>query len=935
MRAITTLFGESFRNKAKPYTDSPPRRKLTNKKNKTWDGDGVLAVRDGFGTLTDEDGKEMGRTRCSGPLLPDTIISMSGKEIQIEGLMRTEDYLAAKRSRAAPPKASSMSELDDKLRTSVNFKSSSRPQSSDQVKNESASKRHQLPVPQPVKTTQTTFKNPMIDDTVLHQTTSEIPTPRHDPEAPGAVVMKRPDTVPNGKQIVDVVVDPNISKRLREHQVEGIKFMYECVMSMRPYCGDGAILADEMGLGKTLQVIALLWTLMKQNPIADDPPAVSKAVIVCPVTLIRNWRQEFRKWLGKERIGVFVMDDVKTKITDFTHGKTYGIMLIGYEKLRTVAPELQKGTGIDIVIADEGHRLKTAKNKAGQAIKSLPTTKKIILSGTPLQNDLSEFYFMVDLVNPDLLGKVNTFKKEFETPILKSRQPKATEKELEKGEARSEELSNLTSMFIIRRSADLLAKYLPHKTEYVLFCNPTTTQATIYRSVLATPEFTACLTSPEATLQLITILKKLCNSPSLLKSAGTDITDSGADPAKTDTSLITAILSHLPRHLLRSPGASGKLQVLDSLLHRIRTTTREKVVIVSHYTATLDMLQTFFNSLSYSTLRLDGSTPQSKRQELVDRFNRQDAEQSFAFLLSAKSGGVGINLIGASRLILFDNDWNPSQDLQAMARIHRDGQRRPCIIYRLLTKGALDEKIFQRQATKLSLADNIVDGKGSTSNFSPEALRDLFRLDEGVGCQTHQLLGCTCEGRGIDTKPAEVDPADLLEKVFEEAEEVGGAEGSEGVMKEEDDGAEEEESSFPTLSQIIKSSQYEELSRRAEQEEAKAIAKRKEKEKDKMVALMQYRHFETAGFSNGAELAGEAGGLKGKNGGREEGMVEGEQKGDDESKASEDEGYADIDELEVSSGVGGKDGVIEDEVLMDVLRDAEKRIGFVFAKTSV
>jgi DNA repair and recombination protein RAD54B len=337
--------------------------------------------------------------------------------------------------------------------------------------------------------TKTAFKNPVMESTVMPQVSGPKPVPRHDPDAANALVMKRPNRVPKGKQIVDVVLDPILGKHLREHQREGVKFLYECVMGLRGFDGEGCILADEMGLGKTLQTIALLWTLLKQNPIHGDPPVIKKALIVCPVTLINNWQKEFRKWLGNERIGVFVADGKKTRLTDFTMGKSYNVMIIGYERLRTVAEDLTKGSGIDIVIADEGHRLKTVQNKSALAIQSLNTPKRVILSGTPIQNDLSEFFSMVNFVNDGLVGTYKAFMKNFEAPIVRSRQPNAVTKDIELGEARGEELAETTSPFILRRTADILSNYLPPKSEYVLFCNPTPVQANIYRHVVSSPMF--------------------------------------------------------------------------------------------------------------------------------------------------------------------------------------------------------------------------------------------------------------------------------------------------------------------------------------------------------------------------------------------------------------------------------------------------------------
>lgn len=593
------------------------------------------------------------------------------------------------------------------------------------------------------KALQSRWKNPMLDSTVMPRKHTKLPTPRHDPTTPGAVIMKRPKKPPPGKEIVDVVVDPLLTKHLREHQKEGVKFLYECMMGMRDFDGEGAILADEMGLGKTLQTIALIWTLLKQNPIYGEAPVIKKALIVCPVTLINNWKKEFRKWLGNDRLGVLVAEGTKTRMSDFTKGKNYSVMIIGYERLRTVHEELKKGCGIDIVIADEGHRLKTAQNKSAQAIRSLNTPRRVILSGTPIQNDLSEFFMMVDFVNPGLLGTFKAFTKMYETPILKSRQPTALDQDVEKGEESSRELNELTGSFILRRTAEILCKYLPPKTEYVLLCRPTNTQIAIYGHILASPVFQSALGNPEASLQLITVLKKVCNSPKLLNI------DSSRDVEKPLNPTTLALISSIPAGLARHHASSTKIRVLDQLLHTIRTTTAEKVVLVSNFTSTLDLLQTLLTSLAMPFLRLDGSTPSIKRQDLVDKFNRTPTPAMFAFLLSAKAGGMGINLIGASRLVLFDIDWNPSVDLQAMARIHRDGQKKPCFIYRFLMAGGLDEKIWQRQVTKLGLASSIIDQKGGTGSFSREELKDLFRLDVNSTCQTHDLIGCQCGGRGL------------------------------------------------------------------------------------------------------------------------------------------------------------------------------------------
>nr|OQO07761.1 hypothetical protein B0A51_18269 [Rachicladosporium sp. CCFEE 5018] len=864
-------------------------RKFTTKKNKTWDGDGVLSVIGGYATLQDISGREMGRTACKGPLLIGSELSVSGKEIAVDDMISKHDFMSGKIFLGTAGKADpKLKELNQVSRVSAKAQQKHDKIAATQVDQIRAS----VAASKGVKTG---FKMPVKDKSLLVPSRdAHVPVPRHDPKGPNALIMKRPKNVPKGKQMVDVVVDPILSKHLREHQRAGVSFLYECVMGMKSYDGEGAILADEMGLGKTLQTIALLWTLLKQNPVYGDEPVIKKALIVCPVSLINNWKKEFRKWLGTERIGVFIAGDKKTRLTDFTMGKSYSVAIVGYEKLRTLSADLTKGAGIDIVIADEGHRMKTKENKAAAAIKTLNTERRVILSGTPIQNDLTEFWTMVDFVNPGLLQKYNVFKREFETPIIKSQQPGASEKDLAKGEARSEELANITSMFILRRTAEILSKYLPPKTEYVVFCRPTKAQAEVYRAIIASPTFTAALGSPAMSLELINVLKKVCNSPTLLLKKGAK----GEDVTKPE------LLEAIPSNLLRTPGASGKLQVLDSLLHRIRTTTDEKVVLVSNYTSTLDVLQKLLDVLSYKYLRLDGQTPQKTRQELIDRFNRSPASNSFIFLLSAKAGGVGINLIGASRLVLFDLDWNPATDLQAMARIHRDGQKKPCYIYRMLTQGALDEKIFQRQVSKTGLADSIVDGKSGASGFTREELRDLFTLDESPDCQTHKLLGCACGGTGMPLAPP--DHAEIENSGRNDLAALSGSSDSVQTLRMDD--AEDSDEDLPPVSKLhqFKTS----TSYNAEEQEAEA---RKAKEckdstgKAKMLSLMQYTHFDTANISPLPTREPTPATIE----------------VDDDGETAQD--VSEFDPLE---------GVIEDAALRSVMREDGQRVGFVLAKVS-
>ncbi|KAF9905887.1 DNA repair and recombination protein rad54b [Linnemannia zychae] len=695
-------------------------RKKTGKKHKTWDGDGVLVVNGSHAILKDMDGKEIGKG--SGPAIAGLSagdeISLGGKDIEVSSQMDLETYRKGKC-----------------FLTNVTVQTPSSAIAYKPVLNLTKFKQHSS-----------------VANAVEKPWTA--PQARHNPDAPHAIVLPRPSSshprvvkggnnrAPGDIGLVDVVVDPILGQHLRPHQREGVRFLYECVMQMKDVNGQGAILADEMGLGKTLQTIALLWTLLKQSPYHGEESAVVKrALVVCPASLVKNWQNEFKKWLGTERLRVMAVDS-KSSMTDFTLGKVFSVMIIGYEKLRTVQDEI-KNVNLDLIVCDEGHRLKTANIKTAQAIRSLSTKRRIILTGTPIQNDLGEFFAMIDFVNPGLFDNYSLFKKVFEDPIVRSRQPTCSKADAALGLERSRELTRLTGLFILRRTAKVNDEFLPPKSEAVVFCRPSLLQRAIYRRMIDSPFLKSCLSMDGSRhLSCIIALRKLCNSPQLVLDSAEQ--EDEAD-AKGLYSGITALIKQNSAECSDTLWIGGKLSFVDSLLQSLRENTTERVVLVSNFTQTLDILQDLCTLRQYKFLRLDGSTPAQKRQELVDKFNSPSCQQ-FVFLLSAKSGGVGLNLIGASRLIMFDIEWNPSIDQQAMARIHREGQQRPVFIYRLLLSGTIEEKMYQRQMTKIGLSDSLMDGKVAErlDKFSKDELRDLFTFHEDEPCLTHSLLNCHC-----------------------------------------------------------------------------------------------------------------------------------------------------------------------------------------------
>eukprot|EP01105_Mastigella_eilhardi_P027712 TRINITY_DN8706_c0_g1_i1.p1 TRINITY_DN8706_c0_g1~~TRINITY_DN8706_c0_g1_i1.p1 ORF type:complete len:893 (-),score=240.89 TRINITY_DN8706_c0_g1_i1:49-2727(-) len=555
--------------------------------------------------------------------------------------------------------------------------------------------------------------------------------PLHDPHTPDAVVLYMPSVMAVGK--VAVVVDPALAKCLRPHQRAGVQFMFDCTMGLKPGMqkkNRGCILADGMGLGKTIQAITLTWTLLKQGP--DGEPAVKKALIVAPSSLVSNWQKEFKKWLGDQVQVVGIGESSKTadsKINALQYGDA-SVLVISYDQLKIRAKKIYEVKSIGLVICDEGHKLKNAKIKTSQAVSGVPTLRRIILSGTPIQNDLEEFYAMVNFVNPGALGDVDQFKNVWEVPILNAKNPDATPEEKSIGVERSKELIRLTSQFILRRSNTINQKYLPPKTEYTVFCKLTPLQTKLYKELVARQS------TPEKAegLQVITGLKKLCNHPQLLQEMCLPDTDCAC--------AFPWLAPSFPDGLAFDSAHSGKMLFLETLLQKIHA-ARQKIVIVSNYTQTLQALGRWCKHKGYEFFQLDGQLSVPKRQQFVDLFNDQ-ARPEFIFLLSSKAGGCGLNLIGGCHLVMLDPDWNPANDDQAMARVWRDGQKNTCRLYRLLATGTIEEKIYQRQISKLALSTRVVDNTDVESQFTTNDLRDLFKLNDATICDTHDLLNCKC-----------------------------------------------------------------------------------------------------------------------------------------------------------------------------------------------
>ncbi|KAI4504659.1 hypothetical protein M0802_000209 [Mischocyttarus mexicanus] len=673
--------------------------KVTTKKHKTWDNDGFLEVNGKSAVLKDQDGSIVGRTSVNPQNLDEGFrLFIGGKEVEIISAISHDANLAdnvCKNIEEQEPQRK-------KFKTSI---------AGSRLLGVSLKKIYQRYVFDIVDSdlTSEAFIMPSLS-TKLDGTNDNI-------------------NLENEQQ---VSVDACLTNVLRPHQRDGVIFLYECIMGIKVENNYGAILADEMGLGKTLQCITLIWTLLKKGPFGK--PILKRVIIVTPSSLCSNWKKEFIHWLGSHRIFPFIADS-KNKPLNFKRQPRSQVLIISYEMFVRSYEEI-KDIKFDLIICDEGHRLKNSNIQAAKLLQEMDCKRRILLSGTPIQNDLQEFYTLVNFVNPVILGSSTEYKHYYEDPIIASQCPYASEDAQSLGKERAQELRDATSPFILRRTQEIISKYLPRKNEMVIFCHLSERQKSLYSLVIDTWFDSTILPEKKVShLTIITALKKICNH--------TDLFTNDKDNFLNNNPIFLQLLKNDNSLSTNETEYCGKITMVRCLMRNIKRTD-EKIVLVSYYTQTLDFLETICNAEGLKFCRLDGSTQNVSRMKIIEQFNSK-IDDSKIFLLSAKAGGVGLNLPGASRLILFDSDWNPASDAQAMARIWRQGQKKDVYIYRLLMLGTIEEKIYQRQISKTNLSEIVVDANNLSSlKLSATELKDLFTLTLNTDSLTHDLMNCTC-----------------------------------------------------------------------------------------------------------------------------------------------------------------------------------------------
>ena len=473
---------------------------------------------------------------------------------------------------------------------------------------------------------------------------------------------------------IDLTFSKEDNKILRDYQKTGVKWLYTLYK-----CDLGGILADEMGLGKSIQAICFIKEVLKENKDA-------KILIVCPTSLVYNWEKEFHKF-GSE-INVKTVSESKKKREEALRNKETSVFITSYGLLRNDL-EFYKEMNFEVCIVDEAQYMKNYQAMMTRALKKIPAHTKIALTGTPLENSITELWSIFDFLMPGYLNNVQKFREKYHI-----------------SDVTEEDLNHLAGLnyqikpFILRRKKQDVIKDLPDKIENNIYLELPESQKKLYVSVLketeeeidsiiATKGFAA---SRFKILQLLTKLRQICINPNVLYE------NYEGESIKTEK-IIEMIKDYVKEH--------------------------HKILIFSSFKRVLDLLKEELTKSKISFYSIDGSVKGSERLPLIDKFN---TDKTSCFLLTLKSGGTGLNLTSADIVIHLDIWWNPQVENQATDRAHRIGQTKKVIVNKLITKGTIEERILELQNKKRILSENLIEGNASSSleALTEEDLKNLL-----------------------------------------------------------------------------------------------------------------------------------------------------------------------------------------------------------------
>ncbi|KAL1362643.1 hypothetical protein HN51_010870 [Arachis hypogaea] len=550
----------------------------------------------------------------------------------------------------------------------------------------------------------------------------------------------------DNSHIEDYKLCTELKVTLRRYQQEGINWL----AFLKRFKLHG-ILCDDMGLGKTLQSSAIVASDIAEHRTQSGNGDLLPSLIICPSTLVGHWAFEIEKYIDVSVISCLqYVGSAQDRMILRDHFCKHNVIITSYDVVRKDIDYLGQLLW-NYCILDEGHIIKNAKSKVTLAVKQLKAQHRLILSGTPIQNNIMDLWSLFDFLMPGFLGTERQFQATYGKPLLAARDPKCSAKDAEAGALAMERLHKQAMPFLLRRTKDEVLSDLPEKIIQDRYCDLSPVQFKLYEqfsgshvkqemsSIVTTNESAGAEGSSSSTkasshvFQALQYLLKLCSHPLLvindkvLDSLSTIL--SGVLPGVSDIISELHNLHHSPKlvalqEILEECGigvdASGSEGSVNVGQHR--------VLIFAQHKAFLDIIerdlfQTHMKNVTY--LRLDGSVEPEKRFDIVKAFNSDPTID--VLLLTTHVGGLGLNLTSADTLVFVEHDWNPMRDHQAMDRAHRLGQKKVVNVHRLIMRGTLEEKVMSLQRFKVSVANAVINAENaSMKTMNTDQLLDLF-----------------------------------------------------------------------------------------------------------------------------------------------------------------------------------------------------------------
>ncbi|XP_060811361.1 TATA-binding protein-associated factor 172 isoform X2 [Bombus pascuorum] len=550
----------------------------------------------------------------------------------------------------------------------------------------------------------------------------------------------------NPQSIPDTVLPIPVSAELRSYQQQGLNWLN----FLNRYRLHG-VLCDDMGLGKTLQTLCILALDHHRNPRA--PPSL----VVCPPTLTGHWVYEAEKFFKTKDLSVLQYVGTPPEREKLRPMVTYHKLIVASYEIMRKDIDYFETCQWNYCVLDEGHIIKNGKTKSAKATKRLHANHRLILSGTPIQNDVLELWSLFDFLMPGFLGTEKQFAAKYSRPILACREPKAGPKEQEAGALAMEALHRQVLPFLLRRNKEDVLKDLPPKITQDYYCDLSSLQRTLYedfhtRRSVTLLSATSCTSTGNngcSVFEALRYLRNVCNHPKLVLNPRHPLYATVCNTLKQRKSTLAEIeyAAKLPalkqllldcgigqpqrqqnRNSVTTDGTSDNQPPQEQQL-----VSQHRALIFCQLKAMLDIVEKDLLCAHLPTvtyLRLDGSVQTTQRHSIVTRFNADPSID--VLLLTTQVGGLGLNLTGADTVIFVEHDWNPMKDLQAMDRAHRIGQKKVVNVYRLITRSTVEEKIMGLQKFKLLTANTVISTENaSLETMATDQLLDLFTLDDG------------------------------------------------------------------------------------------------------------------------------------------------------------------------------------------------------------